>query len=51
MRTKSNVPPKIMVGIRLKSKTLKKVDKMAESKEETRTEFLRKLIESVVEAM
>ena len=49
MRTKSTFP-KIPVTVRLKPKTLEKVEKVAKNKEEDRSEFLRKLIENVMEA-
>lgn len=41
--------PKETVGVRLKPSTLKKVDQIAERREEKRSETLRVLIESAVQ--
>lgn len=41
--------PKETVGVRLKPSTLKKVDQIAERREEKRSETLRILIESAVQ--
>ena len=45
MRTKSKVPNKIFIGLRIKPGTLEKVDKLAEKKQEQRSEVLRDIIE------
>lgn len=49
MKKKSEMPPKEVVAIRLKQKTIKKVDEIRINKEESRGEFLRKIIENVIE--
>ena len=49
MRKKSEFP-KIPVTVRLKPQTLEKVEKLSRNKQEDRSEFLRKLIENVMEA-
>lgn len=48
MNTKSKFP-KETVGVRLKPTTLKKVDEIAEKREEKRSETLRILIENAVQ--
>ena len=48
MKTKSKYP-KETVGVRLKPTTLKKVDEIAEKREEKRSETLRILIENAVQ--
>ena len=49
MNTKSKYP-KETVGVRLKPTTLKKVDEIAEKREEKRSETLRILIENAVQS-
>lgn len=49
MRTKSKLPPKTAICVRLKQKTIKKVDEICQKKEEQRSEFIRKIIENTIE--
>ena len=48
MRTKSKFP-KVVVNVRMQEETLKKVDKIAESKSMERSEFIRRIIDNYIQ--
>ncbi len=50
MKTKSIIPPKAVVTIRLKQKTIKKLDEICKNKEEGRSEVLRRIVENFIES-